>query len=237
MRTPISRLPLYIHAMLVQKTNYRIYIATKAFGLEFEDSDEWKDYYRRAKLELGADVAEMIARHGRCHFCGAEVSPTLTRCACGSPKNKGLSVVVDFPIEFTDELNEMVRKDSKRARELRLRRNGGSHTQEELAELLVVQEGRCYYCCVEFEVSNGKPQYHRDHYTSLLHDGSDDIFNLVLACPTCNRDKKEEHGDRYKDKALKRIDAEAKKKLVAIRKAVRAYRSMKRKELSPAKGC
>ena len=60
----------------------------------------------------------------------------------------------------------------------------GTHTGSEIRAQYKRQRGACYYCGVEV----GK-EYHVDHVVPLSRGGTNDISNLVIACPTCNHKK------------------------------------------------
>ncbi len=61
----------------------------------------------------------------------------------------------------------------------------GGHTADELLMLRFIQERRCYYC----ETSFVDTAVEKDHRTPLSKGGTNDAFNIVYACRTCNRDK------------------------------------------------
>lgn len=66
----------------------------------------------------------------------------------------------------------------------------GEHTKEQVDQLYMVQQGRCYYCYAELRHSDtGRPAFHRDHMKSLAYQGSNSILNIVLACAGCNSQK------------------------------------------------
>lgn len=60
----------------------------------------------------------------------------------------------------------------------------GSYTAEELQERIEEQGYMCFYCSHPLE-----DDYHVDHYYPLSNGGSNDIENIVIACPTCNMKK------------------------------------------------
>lgn len=64
----------------------------------------------------------------------------------------------------------------------------GSHTVADIRDQLARQRGRCFWCW-------GKvgPKYHVDHVTPLALGGSNGPENLVVACPSCNLEKKAAH--------------------------------------------
>ncbi len=75
-----------------------------------------------------------------------------------------------------------VRMGNVRARK---KGNGGNHTVKEIKELLVKQKNKCVNCLVSFK----RIGYHIDHIVALANGGRNDIFNIQLLCPQCNRRK------------------------------------------------
>lgn len=57
----------------------------------------------------------------------------------------------------------------------------GSHTAEQILEMLKKQKWKCVYCGVSI-----KAKRHIDHRIPLALEGSNDISNLQGLCPTCN---------------------------------------------------
>lgn len=70
----------------------------------------------------------------------------------------------------------------RRARELEVE---GSHTKEDILLQYRSQHGKCWWCAKP--VGN---KYHVDHVRPITRGGSDNPENLVIACPFCNRSKK-----------------------------------------------
>lgn len=60
----------------------------------------------------------------------------------------------------------------------------GSHTNEQIAQMLIDQNHQCFYCGKDIS-----KKMHIDHFIPLSRGGSDDISNIVLACPHCNLSK------------------------------------------------
>ena len=60
----------------------------------------------------------------------------------------------------------------------------GSHTDEDVAEILASQDGRCVYC--RKQVGD---DYHVDHVVPITKGGSNNKDNLQICCPSCNRHK------------------------------------------------
>jgi len=70
-------------------------------------------------------------------------------------------------------------------RRARLRGAEGSHTGEQLQELLVKQKFKCACGCKQ----SIKTKYHVDHNVPLALGGSNDILNIQLLHPICNLKK------------------------------------------------
>lgn len=60
----------------------------------------------------------------------------------------------------------------------------GKHTQKQIAELLVSQKYRCVVCKCDI-----KKEFQRDHIVPIALGGDNNITNIQLLCPTCNRKK------------------------------------------------
>lgn len=60
----------------------------------------------------------------------------------------------------------------------------GSHTEADIAQLLILQKTKCAVC--HCSIKNG---YHVDHVIPLAKGGSNDKLNLQLLCPPCNLSK------------------------------------------------
>lgn len=76
--------------------------------------------------------------------------------------------------------------ENTRRRRARKMGAGGSHTRREVLCKLESQKGLCWWCGKK--VGNS---YHADHLIPLARGGSDDISNIVIACPKCNLSKKD----------------------------------------------
>lgn len=60
----------------------------------------------------------------------------------------------------------------------------GTHTVDDIKAQYKRQKGKCFWCGVKV----GKI-FHVDHVVPLSRGGSNDVSNLVVACPTCNLSK------------------------------------------------
>lgn len=70
----------------------------------------------------------------------------------------------------------------------------GSHTAEQLLQMLEDQEGRCAYC--EVDIREG---WSTDHMQPLSRGGRNDWTNLALACLSCNLRKNAKTAIEYMD--------------------------------------
>lgn len=73
-----------------------------------------------------------------------------------------------------------------RNRYAREKKNGGTHTVEDVQAQYERQKGKCFYCGKKV----GK-KYDVDHVVPIAKGGSNGPENLVIACPSCNRKKRD----------------------------------------------
>lgn len=74
--------------------------------------------------------------------------------------------------------------DFSRTRRARILGSVGTHTTEDILQMVRDQHGLCAYC--ECQLEGG---YEVDHMVPLSRGGSDSWENLAIACPPCNRSK------------------------------------------------
>lgn len=77
---------------------------------------------------------------------------------------------------------KMVQNEANRR--ARKRNAGGEHTLEQVDALYVRQKQKCAACRISLHGI-----FHRDHVVPLAAGGSNDISNIQLLCPDCNRSK------------------------------------------------
>lgn len=88
----------------------------------------------------------------------------------------------------------------ERARELarlywsRKRASGGTHTPDEIWQMVDDQQGLCAYCETPLFGT-----YHIDHMIPVSRGGTDDWTNLAIACPTCNISKSARTVEEFMD--------------------------------------
>ncbi len=73
---------------------------------------------------------------------------------------------------------------SARNRKARKRKNGGSHTASDIADIFRLQRGLCAYCKIKLTKKR-----HVDHIIPLIAGGRNDRKNLQLLCSPCNLSK------------------------------------------------
>ncbi len=61
----------------------------------------------------------------------------------------------------------------------------GHFTIQEIHDMRIAQAGICAYCQRQYDPNH----LEIEHIIPVAQGGSDDIFNICLACPTCNRSK------------------------------------------------
>lgn len=68
----------------------------------------------------------------------------------------------------------------------------GTHTTEEVQQMLADQGYRCAYCEESLD-----SEYHRDHMIPVSRGGSNDWTNLCVACIWCNLSKKDKTAEEF----------------------------------------
>lgn len=97
------------------------------------------------------------------------------------------------------ERGNYIRRAAHQRRRAHKRTATGTFTSEQIQEQLKRQRYRCYYAAcgyAKFEKHNGKYRYHIDHTFPLSRVSNTDIpandmGYLVLACPSCNTQKRD----------------------------------------------
>ena len=75
--------------------------------------------------------------------------------------------------------------------------NGGCYTIEEINNLFIEQEYRCFYCNKPFFDNTLAAEYHVEHKTPVSRGGSSDISNIAIACPKCNHSKRDKTAEEF----------------------------------------
>lgn len=75
-----------------------------------------------------------------------------------------------------------------RNRRARIAGNGGTHTIEDIHDIMKAQNGKCAYCRIK--VGNS---FHVDHIMPIYMGGSNGRANLQICCEACNLKKNKKH--------------------------------------------
>ncbi len=130
----------------------------------YKNKDKWKIYNKRRKEKNPELVREQVRQFSRLHY----------KANKQKYKDKQKKRYADYP--------EVMRTYTSNYR-ARKRKNGGSFTPYDLLNLYSKQKGLCYWCHTNLK------KYEVDHVLPVSNGGTNDIYNLVLACVTCNRSK------------------------------------------------
>jgi len=91
-------------------------------------------------------------------------------------------------------LAHRIKAHNYRARKLQA---SGSCTKRDIEQLFRLQRGLCWYCGRSIQSA-----YHADHRIPLSRGGSNDLSNIVLACPHCNQSKNSKLPSEWSDRLL-----------------------------------
>lgn len=182
------------------------------------------------RLGLSEGFASFIREHGKCSFCDSAFSSKLNKCSYSKPKSRKEHLRVRFPTSiYYSVLQPILRKEDGRKkmaiRQERIMENGGSHTRNDLAVLIAIQENSCYFCGTEIELKSGLKKAHADHYESIFDGGRNDIQNLVMTCSPCNLKKGAMDGSYFERLIKKSRTPETGKKLGVIRRKLNIYKN------------
>lgn len=177
---------------------------------------------------ISAELGAFLHLYGQCAACGAPVARELSACVCGKYQGETLVLVARFSIEhFYSKYQAILNREKNRSKAIYrkqcIEENGGAYTKQDIAKLFEIQRGLCYYCGSGLGDSLTAAVYDVDHYRSIYQGGRNDIYNLVLACPKCNRTKNHADGDWFSRKIMRQRTPEAAEALRKIRKDLKAY--------------
>ena len=205
----IKRLPYRLTGYVFQADN-------KTLRLDLARLDDEQD------LSFGVpiDLAFFIHMYCRCAFCKASIARDLARCTCNKLKYGHLAAT--FPVALYSSTFRPIRdREARRvlnqSRKHWIQDDGGTYTEEDIANLYRIQEGLCYFCGVGISATKGANYFHKDHYQALSDGGANDRFNIVLTCASCNRRKSNMHGDVFERRIRKTRDPALGQKLGRIR--------------------
>ena len=171
-----------------------------------------------------------LHRLAKCHGCGLPATNFLAHWSCKRMRWQPDAMVLAVTEDAFDNACVISRREGNRKtvfrRQRKLRINGGTHTREQIEQLYQLQSARCYYCYRRLSRTDGRPNFHRDHYIALEAGGSDSIDNIVLSCRVCNIKKADLSGDQIRSPNSKVLpSAEMRKRLANMRRRVDEWRS------------
>jgi 5-methylcytosine-specific restriction endonuclease McrA len=176
-------------------------------------------------------MADFIRSNCKCAFCSKPVHHNLDICDCGEQDSRIAEVT--YPLQSLHETviklaeieaaeDWVLRKQTYRKNKLRA--NGGKHSPVDIENLYSLQAGNCYYCGTTLFEQNGRKGYHIDHFVSLTSGGTNELQNLVLACPPCNLEKGVIDGKVFIKQVLPRLDEKSLSKVVTTQLQVTQYK-------------
>jgi len=187
----------------------------------------------QAEHLLPIDIAYFIHMHCVCELCGSNISRDLHCLRCPSSEHPDYQIQALFLDKHNDEMAKLLRRNharsqGKKKREKRLSAPG-KHSQSEIQTLFNLQEEMCFYCGESLVNQAGNTDYHRDHYEPLAYGGTNDISNIVLACPACNLSKADQPPESFLRGKLSGKDMHLRNKVMSIRKKVRVFHTKQSK--------
>lgn len=80
----------------------------------------------------------------------------------------------------------------RRQRQARLKGAPGTHTEEEILQMIEDQGGLCAYCGASLEDG-----FHVDHMLPISRGGTNDWSNIAITCPFCNWSKNDNTAEEF----------------------------------------
>ena len=103
--------------------------------------------------------------------------------------------ISEYGKRYRSENKELISAHMRNRRAL-VRGAKGSHTAEQVFDLLLSQKGLCASCSTKLK-HEGREKYHVDHVMPLSLGGTNSIDNLQVLCPHCNLSKHNKHPDEW----------------------------------------
>lgn len=184
-------------------------------------------------------LATYIQSLGVCTGCGRRPFPLEVHAKC--PKKYLQAARAICQVVFSNGVSPVaeseLKRDYARANQfLRNRRLSNAPRRERVRqkyELFEFQERHCYYCFGALESSDDFTDF--DHFVPVSGGGTDDIWNLVVACKACNYDKGTMHGIEFRAAILHRLGEATRKSVVALQASVDAWREQQLEQHRSAK--
>lgn len=136
--------------------------------------------------KLSQEVISLILQHGKCEMCGNQIK-AVTPCEC---TRNDSSLHIAFDLAHKEVLIPLLNKERKRRNDRRSSENrainkqfcAGTHTKQDLADILVIQGGTCYFCNKDL----AGEKYHADHLVPISYFGDEWPSNMAITCTLCN---------------------------------------------------
>lgn len=179
-------------------------------------------------------LARRIQSVGACAGCARQPFPLEAHAKCPKqfPEVAHAVCQVVFPTDISHSAESELKRDYARANQfLRERRLSNAPRRERVRQryqLFEFQERHCYYCFGTLEPSGDFTDF--DHFLPIAQGGTDDIWNLVVACKGCNHDKGTMHGIGFRVAILHRLDEATRKSVAALQSRVDTWREQKLRE-------
>lgn len=187
------------------------------------------------EYEISVATLAYLERYGVCATCLQSVASLDEHEACFGPSPKwagSLTSVLLIQTNAQDarNLRRLYAMDLQLAKGVRRRRNikaaGGTLHDEDVRALCVTQGSRCYYCFEPFPVT-GLRRFQRDHLVPVIHGGSWDIQNIVLACTRCNGLKSDQSAERFVKLQFSSLDPDTQKNLRQMHADVKKWKRIR----------
>lgn len=149
--------------------------ATKASGLSGwckQCEHEWRQYKLETRPEFKATFMEQSNEWHRKKYQADKEWRAKKRTYISNWQQENRKLV---------RLYSRITQSNRRQR---IRNNGGTHTVDDIQQILEQQAHRCYWCLKPLGES-----WHIDHRIPIAKGGTNNPNNLVISCPFCNTSK------------------------------------------------
>lgn len=150
-----------------------------------------KDYHERHKERRNAAHREWAAANEDKLIEYRKANVDKIRETRARHRIKNAERLAEYGKEYRAKNKELINWHTRKRRALRLSA-GGTHTQQDIDEILKAQRGKCAYCRAKLG-----SQFHVDHIVPLSAGGSDARSNLQCTCASCNRRKNSKRPEEF----------------------------------------
>ncbi len=177
-----------------------------------EAIDIGSKYYFNSNPCLRGHTHKRETKSGRCITCKNQHNLQYMKNVYPKNRDKLLSYQREYYLKNTEKVRlrvndweknnkEKVRENalnSLRKRRAKLKNIDGKFTKKQCDELLKKQKYKCTYCKCDIKL-----KHQADHIIPIYLNGSNDIKNIQMLCPPCNKAKGKKHPiDFAKSKGL-----------------------------------